>query len=101
MSNGVFQKNGSTYPVDSLSKRPLSRDLAFANRVEVYTDSSGTQHVNETRYAEVGLAYSGAQYTWEIFMVGLITMSSSDSLILTSSSGMPRTSLPLFGAGCS
>ncbi|KAF4844618.1 Oligopeptide transporter 2 [Colletotrichum siamense] len=52
MSNGVFQKNGSDYPFESL----------------IYTDSSGNQHVNETRYHEVGLAYSGAQYTWEIFM---------------------------------
>ncbi|OLN98074.1 Oligopeptide transporter 2-like protein 2 [Colletotrichum chlorophyti] len=52
MSNGVFQKNGSTYPFESL----------------IYTDASGIQHVNETRYHEVGLAYSGAQYTWEIFM---------------------------------
>lgn len=101
MSNGVFRKNGSTYPVDSLSERPLSRDLTLANSFEVYTDLSGTQHVNETRYAEVGLAYSGAQYTWEIFMVSLIPMSSSDILILTLSSGMPRTSLPLFGACCS
>ncbi|OHF00492.1 OPT oligopeptide transporter [Colletotrichum orchidophilum] len=52
MSNGVFQKNGSSYPFASL----------------IYTDSSGVQHVNETAYHEVGLAYSGAQYTWEIFM---------------------------------
>ncbi|GJC78502.1 oligopeptide transporter 2 [Colletotrichum liriopes] len=52
MSNGVFQKNGSAYPFESL----------------IYTDSSGVQHVNETAYHEVGLAYSGAQYTWEIFM---------------------------------
>ncbi|CAI0652967.1 unnamed protein product [Colletotrichum noveboracense] len=52
MSNGVFQKNGSDYPFESL----------------IYTDSNGNQHVNETRYHEVGLAYSGAQYTWEIFM---------------------------------
>ncbi|KAI0156292.1 OPT oligopeptide transporter [Pestalotiopsis sp. NC0098] len=52
MSNGVFQKNGSAYPFTSL----------------IYTDASGTQHVNETKYEEVGLAYSGAQYTWEIFM---------------------------------
>ncbi|KAK1991360.1 OPT oligopeptide transporter [Colletotrichum falcatum] len=46
MSNGVFQKNGSAYPFESLS----------------------IQRVNETAYHEVGLAYSGAQYTWEIFM---------------------------------
>ncbi|TEA16818.1 Oligopeptide transporter 2 [Colletotrichum sidae] len=52
MSNGVFQKNGSSYPFESL----------------IYTDDSGVQHVNETAYHEVGLAYSGAQYTWEIFM---------------------------------
>ncbi|KAK1972368.1 OPT oligopeptide transporter [Colletotrichum sublineola] len=52
MSNGVFQKNGSAYPFESL----------------IYTDSNGIQHVNETAYREVGLAYTGAQYTWEIFM---------------------------------
>ncbi|TDZ18212.1 Oligopeptide transporter 2 [Colletotrichum orbiculare MAFF 240422] len=52
MSNGVFQKNGSSYPFESL----------------IYTDDGGVQHVNETAYHEVGLAYSGAQYTWEIFM---------------------------------
>ncbi|KAH8586419.1 OPT oligopeptide transporter [Bisporella sp. PMI_857] len=52
MSNGVFQKNGSTYPFNSL----------------IYTDAKGIQHVNETKYEEIGLAYSGAQYTWEIFM---------------------------------
>lgn len=27
------------------------------------------QHFNETKYDEVGLAYSGAQYTWQMFMV--------------------------------
>ncbi|KAJ9143494.1 OPT oligopeptide transporter [Pleurostoma richardsiae] len=52
MSNGVFQKNGSTYPVDYM----------------IYTDAKGVQHVNETRYHEIGLAYSGAQYMWDIFM---------------------------------
>ncbi|KAL3421551.1 putative plant-like oligopeptide transporter [Phlyctema vagabunda] len=52
MSNGVFQKNGSSYPFTSL----------------IYTDSNNIQHVNETRYEEIGLAYSGAQYTWGIFM---------------------------------
>ncbi|WRT67432.1 OPT family small oligopeptide transporter [Kwoniella shivajii] len=52
MSNGVFQKNGTAYPFNSL----------------LYTDASGSQVFNETRYQEVGLAYSGAQYLWEIFM---------------------------------
>ncbi|KAK8853053.1 hypothetical protein IAR55_003754 [Kwoniella newhampshirensis] len=52
MSNGVFQKNGSAYPFNDL----------------LYTDPSGQQVFNETRYEEVGLAYSGAQYLWEIFM---------------------------------
>ncbi|KAF8853899.1 putative plant-like oligopeptide transporter [Acephala macrosclerotiorum] len=52
MSNGVFQKNGLLYPF-------------------TYLNLNGIQHVNETRYEEVGLAYSGAQYTWEIFMCGL------------------------------
>ncbi|EFX03567.1 putative plant-like oligopeptide transporter [Grosmannia clavigera kw1407] len=52
MSNGVFAKNGTKYPVNYM----------------IYTDSKGMQHVNETRFHEVGLAYSGAQYLWEIFM---------------------------------
>ncbi|CAG8387696.1 unnamed protein product [Penicillium salamii] len=52
MSNQVFQKNGSVYPLNDL----------------IYVDSSGMQHVNGTKYDEVGLAYSGAQYTWQIFM---------------------------------
>ncbi|OCF76766.1 hypothetical protein I204_02468 [Kwoniella mangroviensis CBS 8886] len=52
MSNGVFEKNGSSYPFNSL----------------LYTDASGSQIFNETRYDEIGLAYSGAQYLWEIFM---------------------------------
>ncbi|WWD19463.1 hypothetical protein CI109_103923 [Kwoniella shandongensis] len=52
MSNGVFQKNGSAYPFNDL----------------LYKDASGQQVFNETRYEEVGLAYSGAQYLWEIFM---------------------------------
>ncbi|KAL2836880.1 OPT oligopeptide transporter protein-domain-containing protein [Aspergillus pseudoustus] len=52
MSNQVFQKNGSAYPFNDL----------------IYLDSKGVQHVNETRYGEVGLAYSGAQYTWQMFM---------------------------------
>ncbi|KAL2825490.1 OPT oligopeptide transporter protein-domain-containing protein [Aspergillus cavernicola] len=52
MSNGVFQKNGSAYPFNEL----------------IYLDSNGVQHVNETKHDEVGLAYSGAQYTWQMFM---------------------------------
>ncbi|KAL4784655.1 OPT oligopeptide transporter protein-domain-containing protein [Aspergillus varians] len=52
MSNGVFQKNGSAYPFNDL----------------IYLDSNGMQHVNETKYEEIGLAYSGAQYTWQMFM---------------------------------
>ncbi|CAG8158002.1 unnamed protein product [Penicillium olsonii] len=52
MSNQVFQKNGSVYPLNDL----------------IYVDSNGMQHVNGTKYDEVGLAYSGAQYTWQIFM---------------------------------
>lgn len=75
MSNGVFQKNGSSYPFESLSKTTIHREsckrfVVSADSYDpVYTDSSGVQHVNETAYHEVGLAYSGAQYTWEIFMV--------------------------------
>ncbi|KAL2854567.1 OPT oligopeptide transporter protein-domain-containing protein [Aspergillus pseudodeflectus] len=52
MSNQVFQKNGSAYPFNDL----------------IYLDSNGIQHVNETKYEQVGLAYSGAQYTWQMFM---------------------------------
>ncbi|CRL23390.1 Oligopeptide transporter OPT superfamily [Penicillium camemberti] len=52
MSNGVFMKNGTTYPFNDL----------------IYLDSNGMQHFNETKYDEVGLAYSGAQYTWQMFM---------------------------------
>ncbi|KAK7741861.1 hypothetical protein SLS53_004928 [Cytospora paraplurivora] len=52
MSQGLFTKNGSSYPFESL----------------LYTDASGTQQVNETAYNEVGLSYAGAQYTWSIFM---------------------------------
>ncbi|KAL5332425.1 OPT oligopeptide transporter protein-domain-containing protein [Aspergillus crustosus] len=52
MSNSVFQKNGSIYPFNDL----------------IYLDSNGLQHVNETKYEEVGLAYSGAQYTWQTCM---------------------------------
>ncbi|KAL4733385.1 OPT oligopeptide transporter protein-domain-containing protein [Aspergillus similis] len=52
MSNGVFQKNGSAYPFNNL----------------IYLDPNGMHHVNETKYEDVGLAYSGAQYTWQMFM---------------------------------
>lgn len=47
--------------------------------LQVYIDSNGMQHVNETRYDEVGLAYSGAQYTWQIFMVESIFHTSRSS----------------------
>ena len=43
--------------------------LFLAENILVYTDLKGVQHVNETRYHEIGLAYSGAQYMWDIFMV--------------------------------
>ncbi|ODN73352.1 OPT family small oligopeptide transporter [Cryptococcus amylolentus CBS 6039] len=52
MSNGVFLANGTTYPFNSL----------------LDTDASGYQVFNETRYEEIGLAYSGAQYLWNVFM---------------------------------
>ncbi|KAJ4389340.1 hypothetical protein N0V93_006807 [Gnomoniopsis smithogilvyi] len=52
MSNTLFTKNGSDYPFTSL----------------IYTDASGNQQVNETKYEEIGLCYAGAQYTWEIFL---------------------------------
>lgn len=70
MSNQVFQKNGSVYPLNDLS---IASSPTFCGtctkKLEVFVDSSGMQHVNETKYDEVGLAYSGAQYTWQIFMV--------------------------------
>ncbi|KAJ7174114.1 OPT oligopeptide transporter [Mycena crocata] len=50
MSNGLFTKNGSSYPFSSL--------LSVVN---------GQQVFNQTRYDEVGLAYAGAQYMWGIF----------------------------------
>jgi hypothetical protein len=68
MSNQVFQKNGSAYPFNDLSLYPSLYGRLYAN-VVVYLDSNGIQHVNETKYEEVGLAYSGAQYTWQMFMV--------------------------------
>lgn len=70
MSNGVFMKNGTSYPFTKLSKdeRIGLSDLICQHCI-VYTDAHGIQHFNETMYEEVGLAYSGAQYTWEIFMV--------------------------------
>ncbi len=72
MSNEVFQKNGSAYPLNDLSmylyRFPMMAEYILI-RLQVYVDSGGMQHVNETRYEEVGLAYSGAQYTWQIFMV--------------------------------
>ncbi|KAL2289580.1 hypothetical protein FJTKL_01837 [Diaporthe vaccinii] len=52
MSNKLFTKNGTSYPFKTL----------------LYTDSSGSQQVNKTRYEEVGLSYAGAQFTWGIFM---------------------------------
>ncbi|KAJ7831378.1 OPT oligopeptide transporter [Mycena olivaceomarginata] len=47
MSNGLFTKNGSTYPFTFM----LTKD----------------GQLNQTRYNEVGLAYAGAQYLWCIF----------------------------------
>lgn len=35
------------------------------------------QHINETKYDEVGLAYSGAQYTWQMFMVSKFHIAAS------------------------
>lgn len=42
-------------------------------------------------YLEVGLAYSEAQYTWEIFMVSLTTTGIHELLIMTSCSDMHHT----------
>ncbi|KAJ5976808.1 hypothetical protein N7501_000150 [Penicillium viridicatum] len=68
MSNGVFMKNGTVYPFNDL----------------IYLDSNGMQHFNETKYDEVGLAYSGAQYTWQMFMVNNFRIATI-LLLLTSS----------------
>lgn len=96
MSNGVFQENGSSYPFTSLSKDQFLVIQFTANSDAVYTDASGTQHVNETKYEEVGLAYSGAQYTWEIFMVSFRCRFPVPSTLI-GHSGTPRTSRPLSG----
>ncbi|KAJ5509733.1 hypothetical protein N7527_011876 [Penicillium freii] len=66
MSNGVFMKNGTVYPFNDL----------------IYLDSNGMQHFNETKYDKVGLAYSGAQYTWQIFVWVASYMSSFVGLFL-------------------
>ncbi|KAJ7443213.1 OPT oligopeptide transporter [Mycena galericulata] len=50
MSNGLFTKNGSSYPFTTI--------LSVVD---------GQQVFNEPIYNEVGLAYAGAQYMWEIF----------------------------------
>ncbi|KAJ7735539.1 OPT oligopeptide transporter [Mycena maculata] len=50
MSNGLFTKNGTSYP--------FTKVLSVVN---------GEQVFNQTMYNEVGLAYAGAQYMWEIF----------------------------------
>ncbi|KAJ7112751.1 OPT oligopeptide transporter [Mycena crocata] len=47
MSNGLFTKNGSSYPFTGL-----------------LTENG---QLNQTRYDEIGLAYAGAQYLWDIF----------------------------------
>ncbi|KAF7342334.1 OPT oligopeptide transporter [Mycena venus] len=47
---GLFTKNGSSYPFNKI--------LSVVDGQEVF---------NETIYNEVGLAYAGAQYMWEIF----------------------------------
>lgn len=62
-------KNGTTYPFNDLSGYLAMKFGAHTNIFQVYLDSNGMQHFNETKYDEVGLAYSGAQYTWQMFMV--------------------------------
>lgn len=72
MSNKLFTKNGTSYPFQTLRESIISTlDVPFTHNLKVYTDSSGSQQVNETRYEEVGLSYAGAQFTWGIFMVCL------------------------------
>ncbi|KAJ7824588.1 OPT oligopeptide transporter [Mycena olivaceomarginata] len=53
MSNGLFTKNGSAYPFNTL----LTPD----------------GQLNQTRYDEVGLAYAGAQYLWFIAYAAFIS----------------------------
>ncbi|OQD64612.1 hypothetical protein PENPOL_c007G07746 [Penicillium polonicum] len=74
MSNGVFMKNGTVYPFNDL----------------IYLDSNGMQHFNETKYDEVGLAYSGAQYTWQMFM-WVASYMSSFVWCVVSSTGIPAS----------
>lgn len=62
-------KNGTTYPFNDLSGYLAMTFREYADYFQVYLDSNGMQHFNETKYDEVGLAYSGAQYTWQMFMV--------------------------------
>lgn len=84
MSNKLFTRNGTSYPFQTLREsllqavltKPFRRTTisnrpaaSFTDDPKVYTDSSGSQQVNETRYEEVGLSYAGAQFTWGIFMV--------------------------------
>jgi hypothetical protein len=63
----------------------------------VYLESNGMQHVNETKYEEVGLAYSGAQYTWQMFMASPLSNHSPDSSPDVRS-GWPRTCPLMSGA---
>lgn len=118
MSNKLFTKNGTSYPFQTLSESLLkllqanfSRRLnvtiasgdSTANILTVYTDSSGSQQVNETRYDEVGLSYAGAQFTWGIFMVCYSAHPpsfESPYLFYDEFSGMPRTSRHMCGPRC-
>ncbi|KAL2786913.1 OPT oligopeptide transporter protein-domain-containing protein [Aspergillus keveii] len=58
MSNQVFQKNRSAYLFNDLSTYLILVHMLDCVLI----------HVNETKYEEVGLAYSDAQYTWQMFM---------------------------------
>ncbi|KAJ7137034.1 OPT oligopeptide transporter protein-domain-containing protein [Mycena epipterygia] len=51
MSNGLFKKNGSSYPFSSLRDK-----------------------VDGQQYDEVGLAYAGAQYMWGIFFCACLPL---------------------------
>nr|GAT43265.1 OPT oligopeptide transporter [Mycena chlorophos] len=62
MSNGLYTHNGSSYPFTSL----------------LLPDGQ----LNQTRYEEVGLAYAGAQYLWDIFFAYAAFISSFVWMVL-------------------
>ncbi|KAF7373948.1 OPT oligopeptide transporter [Mycena sanguinolenta] len=64
MSNGLFTKNGSAYPFNSLLTHDgqLNQTRVRAATIEI------TYHPEPfLQYDEIGLAYAGAQYLWCLF----------------------------------